>query len=251
MERQLVMNFPISLGSFSSFVEEIVTLSSQQKSHLVCVANVHMFIEAYKQDDFARLLNKADIITPDGQPLIWALSWLHGIKQQRVSGMDILPVLLDRMSLNGVSAYFYGGTETMKEKAKSYLGTHYPNLKIAGFHNPPFTQHNFAVEKKIIDQINHSSPSIVFVILGCPKQEKWMFQMKDKINTVMIGIGGAFPVMLGMQKRSPKWMQKYGLEWLFRLSQEPRRLFKRYWQTNTLFVWIFVQEFIKRKLSNK
>lgn len=244
------MNFPISLESFSGFVEHIVGLSNQKRSFLVCVANVHMFIEAYKHNDFALIIKEANIITPDGQPLIWALRILNGIKQERVSGMDLLPELLSKMSDAGVSAYFYGGTKAMMENAKSYLRTHYPTLKIAGFHIPPFTEHNLAVEEKIIDQINKSSPSIVFVILGCPKQEKWMYQMKDKINTVMVGIGGAFPVMLGMQKRSPKWMQKNGLEWLFRLSREPRRLFKRYWQTNTLFVWIFVQEFIKRKFSD-
>jgi N-acetylglucosaminyldiphosphoundecaprenol N-acetyl-beta-D-mannosaminyltransferase len=207
-----------------------------------------MFIEAYQDDDFAVIIRQADIITPDGQPLIWALKWLHGIRQERVSGMDLLPALLEKMALIGISAYFYGGTEIMMKNAKDYLTVHYPNLKIAGFHTPPFGDYDQMIEKNVVDEINDSTPSIVFVILGCPKQEKWMSHMKDKINTVMIGIGGAFPVMLGMKKRSPKWMQNYGLEWLFRLTQEPVRLFKRYWHTNFLFIYVFLKTFIKKRL---
>lgn len=248
MKQHLVINFPISLGSFSSFIDQIIERSYQKKSSLVCVANVHMFIEAYKQKDFALMIRQSDIVTPDGQPLIWALKWLYDIKQERVSGMDLLPALLQKMSCFGISAYFYGGTEAMKKNAKSYFKDHCPNLKVAGFHIPPVGEYDQIIANDIIEEINNSSPNVVFVILGCPKQEKWMHHMKDKVNTVMIGIGGALPVMLGMQKRSPKWMQKYGLEWLYRLQQEPLRLFKRYWQTNSLFIYLFIKEFIKKRI---
>jgi N-acetylglucosaminyldiphosphoundecaprenol N-acetyl-beta-D-mannosaminyltransferase len=207
-----------------------------------------MFIEARKDQDFLQIIKDSEIVTPDGRPLTWALRILKGIKQDRVAGMDLLPDLLELMSEQHISAYFYGGHPELLNKAKIYLKDFYPDLNVAGFFSPPFCNSTPIEEHKIIEDINNALPSVVFVILGCPKQEKWMASMKGKINTVMIGIGGALPVMLGIQKRAPKWMQNYGLEWLFRLSQEPKRLFKRYWRTNNLFLWIFLKEYCKNKI---
>ncbi|WP_235906197.1 WecB/TagA/CpsF family glycosyltransferase [Ginsengibacter hankyongi] len=206
-----------------------------------------MFIEAYKDPKFLQIINNADLVTPDGIPLIWGLRILYSFKQSRVAGMDLLPDLLSRMEAQKIAAYFYGSTEIILNMTKSYLTNKFPNLILAGFHSPPFGGIP-TDEREIIAQINSSSPSIVFVILGCPKQERWMASMKDKIQTLMIGIGGALPVMLGIQRRAPLWMQKAGLEWLFRLSQEPRRLFRRYITTNTLFLWILLKELITIKI---
>jgi N-acetylglucosaminyldiphosphoundecaprenol N-acetyl-beta-D-mannosaminyltransferase len=250
MHKKSLINFSVSIGSYSSFTDYIIALACQDKSSIVCVANVHMFVEAHKDPKFLEIINNADLITPDGLPLIWALQIFHQVKQERVAGMDLLPDLLHRMELQNISAYFYGGTEPMLSNTETYLKSKYPELKIAGFHSPPFGEnHDQNVEEKeIITQINNSYPSVVFVILGCPKQEKWMAAMKDKIHTVMIGIGGALPVMLGMRKRAPVWMQNKGLEWLFRLSQEPRRLFGRYISTNSFFLWIFLKEYVRVKI---
>lgn len=223
-------------------------LAHQKRSSVVCVANVHMFIEARKDPDFLKKIENSDIVTPDGQPLTWALNSLYGIKQDRVAGMDLLPDLLRVMSEQKISAYFYGGQPEMLGKARIYLNKAYPDLNVAGFYSPPFRPLTALEENKITEEINKTLPSVLFVILGCPKQEKWMASMKGKINTVMIGVGGALPVMLGIQKRAPRWMQNFGLEWLFRLSQEPIRLFRRYWQTNNLFVWIFLKEFFNIKI---
>lgn len=248
MRKQSLINFPVSLGSFQSFIDNLIDFSYQKKSAMVCVANVHMFIESYKYKEFQKIIYNSNLVAPDGQPLVWALKWLYGIRQERVSGMDLLPALLAKMSKEGISAYFFGGTDIMLDNTRKYLRYKYPDLKIAGFHSPPFGQLNHTVNDKIFEKINSSYPAVVFVILGCPKQEKWMASMKGKINTVMVGIGGALPVMIKMQKRAPKWMQKYGLEWVFRLYQEPRRLFKRYLYTNTLFLWILLKEFVKLKI---
>ena len=248
LTREYLMNFPLNLGRYSSFVNAIISLAYQKQTSVVCVANVHMFIEARNDSDFLQIVKNSEIVTPDGEPLTWALRILNGIKQDRVAGMDLLPDLLRVMSEQHVSAYFYGGQPEVLEKTKIHLEKAYPDLNIAGFYSPPFRPLTSLEEKKIIEEINKTLPSVVFVILGCPKQEKWMASMKGKINTVMIGIGGALPVMLGIQKRAPRWMQNSGLEWLFRLSQEPLRLFKRYWETNNLFVWIFLKEFFKIKL---
>lgn len=253
MKKISILNFSLSLGIYSSFIDYIIKLAGQKRSSMVCFANVHMLIEAHKDQKFLQIINNSDLVTFDGRPLVWALKLLYGIKQERVAGMDLLPDLLHKMSIQNSSAYFYGGTEAMLNNTKTYLKNKFPKLKIAGFYTPPFCpQLNCRLrnieDKKIIAKINDLSPSVVFVVLGCPKQEKWMASMKNKINTVMIGIGGALPVMLGMQKRAPVWMQNNGLEWLFRLAQEPRRLFRRYASTNSLFLWIFLKEYLRVKI---
>ena len=135
----------------------------------------------------------------------------------------------------------------MLASTRSYLKNQYPQMSIGKLYSPPFGEILYD-DQELISSINQDKSSLVFVVLGCPKQEKWMALMKDKINTVMIGIGGALPVMLGMQKRAPVWMQNAGLEWLFRLLQEPKRLYKRYIITNTLFLWIILKELIKIRI---
>ncbi|MDQ2719844.1 MAG: WecB/TagA/CpsF family glycosyltransferase [Bacteroidota bacterium] len=208
-----------------------------------------MFIEAYQDPAFQEITNSAEVVTPDGRPLLWGLKILKGINQNRVAGMDLLPDLLQEMEFKNITAFFYGGTQEMLDTTSIYIKTTYPKLKIAGLHSPPFDGKEDSSLNEIINKINNSFPCIVFVVLGCPKQEKWMNSMKDKIHTVMIGIGGALPVTIGMQKRAPLWMQNRGLEWLFRLSLEPDRLFKRYFITNSLFLWIFLKEFLRIKIG--
>lgn len=207
-----------------------------------------MYIEAYRNSDFLEQINNADIVTPDGQPLVWMLKLLYGIKQDRVAGMDVLPDLLLRMEKENLPVYFYGGTQNMLDKTAEYIKQEYPNLKVAGLYSPPFRPLTSTEESEIVQKINTAAPAIVFVFLGCPQQEKWVAKMKGKINSVMAAVGGALPVMIGMQKRAPVWMRKRGLEWLFRLYVEPMRLFKRYANTNSLFIWLMIKEYIKLRI---
>lgn len=248
MKRKHLINFPINIGSYDSFSNFIIDLGNQKKSSTVCIANVHMFIEAYKDSEFLKMINNADLVTPDGKPLCWALQILYNIKQPRVAGMDLLPDLLKQMELKGMPVFFYGGSEKLLESTQLYLNTNYPALKTVGFISPPYHSLNKFEENIIIEKINALSPSIVFVILGCPKQEKWMAAMKGKINSLMVGIGGALPVMIGEQKRAPKWMQNKGLEWFFRFLQEPTRLYKRYANSNWLYIWVIFKEILKIKI---
>jgi len=252
MNRKELINFSLTTGKYSEFTDQIISMAQKKEPAMVCVANVHMYIEAHKDRSFMQVVNDADVVTPDGTPLTWAMRILYGIRQERVAGMDLLPDLLNVMSQQKIGAYFYGGSEAILSRTREYLAKSYPDLVIAGFHSPPFFStediNNGNVDGEVVTAINYSVPSIVFVVLGCPKQEKWMAAMRGKINTVMIGIGGALPVMIGMKKRAPKWMQKYGLEWFFRLVQEPRRLFRRYSITNGLFIWIVLKEYFKIKI---
>ena len=248
MQRMQLIDFPISIGSYFSFVDHIISLALKKSYGYICIANVQMLIEFHNDPQFAQVVKNADLITPDGMPLIWGLSIIHGIKQERVAGMDLLPDLLQKMMTQKLSVYFYGGSPSLLNKTEILLKKKFPTLKLAGFYSPPFRDLTQAESIQIINNINLSGADIVFVVLGCPKQEKWMASMKGKINSCMIGIGGALPVMMGMQNRAPLWMQKSGLEWVFRLSQEPRRLIKRYAYTNSLFLWLSVKEYLKVKI---
>ena len=240
-------NFNLNRGSYSSFVSTIINWGLQRRPSTICVANVHMFIEAQNNPDFLKIINEADMVTPDGKPICWALKLLNGVEQDRVAGMDLLPDLLKEMDDKQMSVYFYGGSQEMLDATQAHITAHYPRVKIAGMHSPPFGIIPAEEAAKQVDNINASMPHILFVILGCPKQEKWMAANKHRLNTVAIGVGGALPVLTGMQKRSPKWMQDAGLEWLYRLGQEPKRLFKRYAVTNSKFIGIVMSEFLKKK----
>ncbi len=226
----------------------MIELSLSHNSSYVCVANVHMTIEAFKNKGFSDIVNQADLVTPDGMPLVWALRLLYGIKQERAAGMDLLPSLLEKAEETQLGVYFYGGTPELQARTEDFVSRQYPNIKNKHFESPPFRPLTEHEEMECINRINASGAHLVFVALGCPKQEKWMAHMKGKINACMVGIGGALPVLVGMQKRAPKFMQKYGFEWLYRLVQEPRRLFKRYLYTNSLFVLLLLKQFFAIKL---
>lgn len=248
MRQQRIKNFPLNIGPYRHFVSQIADLAQSSTSAYVCVANAHMFVESDKKPAFSKILQSADMVTPDGMPLVWALKWLYNIKQDRVAGMDLIVDLLKEAERKMLKIYLYGGTQEMLVKAKEYIKSKYPHLFIAGITSPPFRPISESEAEAIIGAINDSGAQMVLVILGCPKQEIWMASMKGKINAVMVGIGGALPVLIGLQKRAPKWMQQAGLEWLFRLGQEPKRLFKRYAVTNTLFLWLFFKEWIKLRV---
>jgi N-acetylglucosaminyldiphosphoundecaprenol N-acetyl-beta-D-mannosaminyltransferase len=163
--------------------------------------------------------------------------------------MDLLPELLKESASQHIPVFFFGGTEEMLTRTKIYIQKNYPGLQISGMFSPPFKPMKFEEEEEIINTINSSGAQLLIVILGCPKQEKWMAAMKGKIAASMIGIGGALPVMIGLQKRAPVWMQNAGLEWLFRLYKEPVRLFKRYFVTNSLFIYLAIMQCIRNKFS--
>ncbi|KAA0988878.1 WecB/TagA/CpsF family glycosyltransferase [Dyadobacter aurulentus] len=247
--KQHFLSIDISLNPYRQFVDDLVELARSGASGYTCVANVHMLVEAANDKNFASIVNNATICTPDGMPLVWGLKLLYGIEQDRVAGMDLLPDLLKETERHGIPVYFYGGTPETIDNTRYYISQHYPQLKVAGMYSPPFRVIDQDEEREIVNNINNGRPGIVFVALGCPKQEKWMAAMKDRISATMIGIGGALPVMIGMQKRAPSWARNAGLEWLYRLAQEPKRLFKRYAVTNSKFLWLLFKT--KMRLLSK
>lgn len=233
---------------FDAQIEKMLEWASSHQSKVVCVANVHMLTEAYCHPELSDVLKSADLVTPDGMPLVWMLRLMGAHKQNRVAGMDILFSLCQLAPKRNISVFFLGSEPSILEKMRKKLECKFPELKIAGMEPLPFRPLTPAEDAAIIQKINQSGASLVLVSLGCPKQEYWMHQHKGKIQAVMIGLGGVFPVLAGEQKRAPQWIRESGLEWLYRLIQEPRRLWKRYSTTNTLFIWLALKQLLISKL---
>ena len=245
MNSQKLLNMSLSLGSMDAFLTEITSLAELRAPAYVCVANAHMLVETIRDPQFRRVVNGANIVTPDGMPLVKALKWLYGITQERVAGMDLLPRLLEKAEKKGISVFFYGGSPALVELTQQHCRVYFPQLQIAGVYSPPFRKLTAREEEEMIQHIQASGAHLVFVVLGCPKQEKWMAQMSGHISATLVGIGGALPVLVGLQKRAPQWMQQNSLEWLYRLGQEPKRLFTRYFVTNSLFLFFLFRERIR------
>ena len=250
MNKLKVINSQISTGRYQDFLENLIKISREKLSSYVCISNVHMTIEAYLNKDFRDIVNNAEIATPDGMPLAKAIKFIYGIDQDRVAGMDLIEDLFKECEKLDKSIFVYGGAEGTLEKMNQKVSIEYPNLKIKTY-SPPFRQLSNDEKENDIIMINHYNPDFVFVALGCPKQEKWMAEHKEKIHSCMIGLGGAVEVYAGVKDRAPLWMQKYSLEWLYRLIQDPKRLWKRYLVTNTLFVLLFLKQLFTYKFLRK
>lgn len=242
VSRKKIISLNTTLSTYQGFMADVLETARQRVPAYGCFANVHMTVEAAQDTNFAQAVNQATWVTADGVPMIWALRALYGIRQERITGLDVLPDLLTEAANHKLSVFFYGSTPEVLDRCAAFCQQHHPRLSIAGMHSPPFRPLTAAEEQQDIDAIKASGASIVFVALGCPKQEKWMATVSDRIPAVLLGIGGALPVTIGEQLRAPNWMQQAGLEWLFRLIQEPRRLIRRYFYTNTLFVWYLLRQ---------
>jgi N-acetylglucosaminyldiphosphoundecaprenol N-acetyl-beta-D-mannosaminyltransferase len=244
MKRNII-GIEINTGMYEDFIDQITILGHKRKPSYVCLVNVHMIIEAYRLSNLAEVINNAEIATPDGMPLTWALKLLYGIKQERVAGMDLLPDLLSEAEKQELSVYFIGSTPDVLQGIQDRISRDHPRLKVAGRYSPPFRSLTPDEECQDVARINNSDANVVLVALGCPKQEMWMARNYEKINAVLVGVGGAFPVFAGLQTRAPLWMQRFSLEWIFRFFQEPRRLWRRYLITNSLFLYLFLKELFK------
>lgn len=236
-------NGSIILGSFidaltwESALEQISAWSKNRESRYVCICNVHSLVTGRKDPSFQKVLNDADMATPDGMPIAWLLRAMGHERQQRINGPDLMWKYCQRAALAGERIYLYGGTNDTLVQLTKRLQQSAPGLTIAGTYSPPFRNLTPDEDEAIVSHINNANPSVIFVGLGCPKQEQWMRQHRGKIRAVMIGVGAAFDYHAGVLKRAPLWMRNAGLEWLYRLYREPRRLFLRYFVTNSYFIF--------------
>lgn len=237
-----VLTLGISLGTYLQIQESIIAAARQGASRTACFANVHMTVEASNDAAFAAIVNSADWVLADGVPLTWMIERQHQIRQERVAGIDMLPDLVRRAAEEKLPVFFFGSTPNVLASAVAVCQERHPDLQIAGTLSPPFRPLSDEEEEEIVRQINESDAKIVFVALGCPKQERWMARMRGRIQAVMLGIGGALPILAEQQSRAPRWMQRTGLEWFHRLTKEPRRLFRRYAVTNSQFILSVIRQ---------
>jgi len=246
-ERLEIISLKVHQISFNEAIEKVKTLAINYTQSYVCFANVHMIIEAYKDKEFAYQVNNAELVLADGKPVAKACKLLYNKSQERIAGMDFMPRLLQSIEGKNLSIFFYGSDNDTLNALYKIIKEIHPDIQIAGVISPPFHSLSLDEQANYIKTINEANPHIVFVCLGCPKQEKWMYEHHKKINAVLLGVGGALAVMAGVQKRAPVWMQKNSLEWIYRLKQEPKRLFQRYFITNNLFIYLLCKKLIKKK----
>lgn len=249
LKKLRIISLDIDHLSFSESLDRVMDLAMKKKSSYVCFANVHMTIEAYRNPSFLEKVNSADLVLPDGKPLAIACTILHKEKQERISGMDFTPRILETANEKNISVFIYGSTFDIIKATREKMNEAYPNVYLAGAICPPFKNLTNEEITNDIDKINQSGAHVVLVALGCPKQEKWMAENSNKINSVLLGIGGALPVLAGLEKRAPRWMQNLALEWIYRLWQQPRKLFARYFYTNSYFIFLLSKNWIKNLLS--
>lgn len=237
-----VIGTSVTALPFEEQIDIMLDWAMQGLSKVVCVANVHMLMESRWNANLRDVLERADLITPDGMPLVWMMRSL-GIKaQDRVAGMDIFISICKKSSKQNIPVYLLGSTQEVLEKMRDKLKIDFPEINLVGLESPPFRPLTEIEDTELVKRVNDSGAGFIFVSLGCPKQECWMAAHQSKIKSVMIGVGGVFPVYAGVKKYAPKWIRESGLEWLYRLTQEPRRLWKRYWKTIPPFIWLaFIQ----------
>ncbi len=238
MERESVrvLTAPLDLLDWENAISRLIHWGGQRRSSVVCICNVHMAVTAGEDPELAAVLNGAEMVTPDGAPVAWAIRRAGYASQERINGPDLMWRYLAEAEKLGQVVFFFGGQDEVLAILREKMLQVYPGLKIGGMVSPPFRALTAEEDQAYVDQINAAGTAVLFVGLGCPKQEKWMEAHRGRIHAVMVGVGAAFDYHAGTLKRAPEWMQKAGLEWFHRLCSEPRRLWKRYLVTNTLFI---------------
>lgn len=247
----LVLSAPIDVMTWATAISRIQDWAARRESRYVCVCNVHSVVTARQDTAFGGFLATADMATPDGAPIAWMLRYWGFPDQQRINGPDLMWRYCEQAARRGESVFLYGGLPETLSILQTRLMKAFPGLQIAGTASPPFRALTEEEDEADVARINASGAGTVWVGLGCPKQEKWMAKHKGRVRGVMIGVGAAFDYHAGRINRAPAWMQNIGLEWLHRLLSEPRRLWKRYIVTNTLFVVLLARQLLFRKKNSK
>lgn len=220
-------------------------IARRQGCRYIAVTGMHGIMEAHHDSAFKNILNSAGMVVPDGMPLVW-LGRLKGYAlKRRVYGPELLSAFCESSSRNGIRHFFYGGAPGIVDKLTAELAGRYPGLVIAGTYSPPFRALTTGEDQEVVARINEAAPDVLWVGLSTPKQERWMYEHASLLNVpVLAGVGAAFDIHSGEKKQAPEWMRERGLEWLFRLLQEPSRLWRRYIVYGSEFVFCIALELL-------
>jgi N-acetylglucosaminyldiphosphoundecaprenol N-acetyl-beta-D-mannosaminyltransferase len=245
LEQRYVLGMRVDGTSYSDAVARVLGWAEKSESRYVCVATVHMVMEAHDDNGFQRIVNAADLVTPDGMPLVWALRLLGVPSATRVYGPDLTPLLCQEAAQRALPVGFYGGTPEVLQRMLMVLRQQWPSLRVGYCWSPPFRDLTPAEESEVMAAIRDSGIRVLFVGLGCPKQERWMATHLANLGVVMVGVGAAFDFLAGTKRQAPRALRQAGLEWCFRLVTEPRRLWRRYLYHNPRFLGLMAWQFIR------
>ena len=237
IERVDVLGVGVSALDLGRAVDVIEGWIERGDAHYVCVTGVHGVMESARDDRLRRIHNASGLTTPDGMPLVWACRWAGLRSVQRVYGPDLMLAVCDRAEARGWRTFFYGGAPDTPERLRDRLQARFPDLQVVGTLSPPFRPLTLEEDEEVVRTIRAAAPDLVWVGLSTPKQERWMADHVERLGAgVLLGVGAAFDIHAGTLRQAPVWIQRRGLEWLFRLAVEPRRLWRRYLVNNPRFV---------------
>jgi len=232
-----ILGVGVSAINLDSALARIAEALDRRQPGYICVTGVHGVSEAQSDERFRQILNHAFLCTPDGMPLVWVGRWQGHREMNRVYGPDLMLVVLELSERKGYRHFFYGGANGAAKALEERMRKRFPKLQIAGTYEPPFRPLNAEEEADLERRVREARPDMMWIGLSTPKQEKFMAEHLGRLEvTLMAGVGAAFDFHAGRLRQAPRWMQRSGLEWLFRLGCEPRRLWKRYFKNNPLFV---------------
>ena len=237
-----ILGVNVAVSSYEEAIQLSLRWAAERRSRALFFAAVHMIMESVDDPAFLRQLNEAGTVFPDGMPLVWALRLLGERSARQVCGPDFTVAMLAAAEEAGVRVGFYGGSQAVLDSMADAVRRRHPKLNIAFIESPPFRALTPEEDRAAVDRIASSGVQLLFVGLGCPKQEHWIVEHLGRVHAVMFAVGAAFDLLAGNQRRAPRWMRRCGLEWVYRLASEPRRLAKRYLKHNPRFVFRFLRQ---------
>lgn len=244
-----VIGVQVDLLDWDGAIQQIAAWGRAHESRYVCFSNVHSTVTASLDGSFHQVLAESDLCTSDGAPVTWMLRQLGAPEQRRLNGPDLMWRYFAAEAPIGGKVYFYGSTPGTLAVLRERVERQFPGLQVVGVHSPPYRPSTVQEDEEDVQRINASGAHVVFVGLGCPKQELWMARHRGRVNAVMLGVGAAFDFHAGVQRRAPEWMQHNGLEWLHRLVSEPRRLWRRYLLTNLPFLFMGGAQWLSSRIT--
>lgn len=245
-----LFNVRVTAANYGEIVDVVAQAANEGVPAVVSLHAVHAIVESLRDPGLLAKVNRFDAVLPDGQPVRWALNHLHGVGlRERVYGPELTLRLCARAADEAIPIYLYGSTPDVIERLQQKLLAKFPALQIAGAEAPPFRALAPEEDDAVVRRINDSGARILFVGLGCPKQDHFAADHADRINCVQVCVGAAFDFHAGTKPMAPAWMQRHGLEWIYRLSREPRRLWRRYLQTNSIFLTKWLAALVRRRKS--
>ena len=245
-----VLGIPLAMTDYEATMEWMDAMIAHREKGYICVAATHMVMVCDEDPELREAVLNSSLTVPDGQPLVWAMNALGGDLEARVYGPELMARYCERAARRGTRMYLYGGrNQGALVQLALNLRKRFPGVKIVGGYSPPFRDLTEEEEDAIVEEMNGSKADVIWVGVGAPKREKWMAAMRERLDApVLVGVGAAFDFHAGLVPQAPGWMQSAGLEWLYRLAQEPRRLWPRYVRYNPRFVAGFARQYARHRL---